>query len=152
MMHSAGHAMDKGEWSIDLNGLSWHDENHYTDNGVTKSYNETNPGVGASIAYRDDLDIKFGFFENSYREQSAYAGVYYHKDFYTDGGWTVAPGVSLLLVSGYDDTPEDAPVIAPIPILGVSFGHKSARFNLGYVPFGEVDFATLQLQIVPKYW
>lgn len=144
-------AMQQGEWSLDINGASWHAERRYNDDGTRRKYNQDNPGLGGSYAWRDWLDIKAGFFENSYYEDSVYAGVYLHKDYYA-GNWTVAPGLSLLLVSGYDDTPQDAPAIAPIPVLGVTFGHRALKLNLGLVPFGDVEFATLQLQISPQNW
>lgn len=145
------YAMDRGDWSLDINGLSWHSERRYSDNGQTLKYNQTNLGLGGSYAWSDDLDLKLGYFENSYREDSLYAGVYWHRDFHF-GDWTVAPGIALLLISGYEDTPENAPVVAPLAIPGVSFGHRAAKLNLGFVPFGKVNFAVLQLQLVPKYW
>lgn len=144
-------AMEEGAWSLDLNGASWHAERRYDDDGRRRKYNQSNIGIGASYAWRDWADIKAGFFENSYYENSVYAGVYLHRDYYA-GDWTVAPGISLLLVSGYDDTPQDAPVIAPLPVFGVTFGHRALKLSLGVVPFGDVEFATLQLQLVPKYW
>lgn len=144
-------AMEAGDWSLDLNGLSWHSERHYVDDGVAREYNETNPGLGASYAWHDDFDLKLGFFENSYYRDTVYAGVYWHRDFYW-GDWTLAPGVALLLVTGYDDTPRDAPVVAPLAIPGVSFGHRAVRLNLGFMPVGSVQFAVAQLQLVPAQW
>lgn len=148
---ASAHAMDAGDWSIDLNGLSRHSERHYSDNGVRRDYNESNLGIGGSYAWSDDLDLKLGVFENSYFRDTVYAGVYWHRDFYW-GDWTVAPGVALLLVTGYDDTPQDAPAVAPLAIPGVSVGHRAVRLNLGVVPVGSVQFAVAQLQVVPGYW
>ena len=59
---------------------------------------------------------------------------------------------ALLLTTGYQDTPEDAPVVAPLPIPGIAFGHRALRLNFGVVPFGNVNFAVLQMQIVPRHW
>jgi hypothetical protein len=144
-------AMDKGDWSLDINGASWHSHRRYNENGDIRKFNQTNLGVGGSYAWSDHVDLKLGFFDNSYEQNSFYAGAYLHKDFYS-GDWAVSPGIALLLVSGYDDTPEDAPTVAPIPLFGVAFGHRALKLNVGYVPFGEVDFATVQLQVVPKHW
>jgi len=163
-------ADEQREWSIDLNGLSVHSEDRYVEKGRSHAYNETNPGLGISIEWLEwngfveqtswtqwihragiDADIKFGFFENSYREDSIYAGVFLHKD-YGRGDWKLAPGLGVLLVTGYSDTPEDAPEVFPLPVLGLEVGHKAAKLNLGFVPWGNVDFATLQLQLVPRYW
>ncbi len=163
-------AAGQREWSIDFNGVSLHSEDRYVQNGVSREYNETNPGMGISIELTEwndivrksswtrwidragiDADIKFGFFENSYREDSLYAGAFLHKD-YGRGDWKLAPGLGLLLVTGYEDTPEDAPSVFPLPVLGVEVGHKAVKLNVGFVPWGDVDFATVQLQLVPRYW
>ena len=144
-------AMQTGEWSIDLNGLSWHSEDRYNDDGEKRRYNEGNAGLGGSYAWNDWIDIKAGFFENSYYKNSLYGGAFLHRDFYS-GAWTFAPGVSLLLVSGYDDTPQDAPVVAPILVPGVVFGPRAMKISLGFVPVGSVKFATLQLQFLPANW
>jgi len=137
-------AMKQGDWGLDLNLASRHSEDKY-DNG-TESYNEQNHGLGIAYGWRDDWDLKAGFFENSYEHTSAYAGAFWHRDFYW-GDWTVAPGVGLLLVTGYDNSPQNAPVVAPMLLPAVSFGHRALRANIGWVPFGEVDFFTLQLQL-----
>ena len=147
----AAGAMDAGDWSLDLNGLSWHSERSFSHEGVRREYNETNRGLGGSYAWNDDLDLKLGFFENSYYEDTVYAGVYWHRDFYW-GDWTVAPGVAFLLVTGYDDTPRNAPEVAPLAIPGVALGRRAVRLNLGFMPLGSVKFAVAQLQIVPAYW
>ncbi len=163
-------AGDLREWSIDLNGLSRHSESRYVENGVSRDYNETNRGLGATVEWLEwgdlvkrskwtqwidkagiDADIKFGFFENSYNKTSFYVGPFFHKDLGSDD-WKFAPGIGLLLTSGYDDTPEDAPPVFPLPVLGVELGHRAIKLNFGYVPWGEVDFVTVQLQFVPAYW
>ena len=134
-------ALEQGEWNFDLNVASKHSEESYG----SGDYNEENWGLGASYGYWDNLDLKFGFFENSYDKTSVYAGAFYHKDFYF-GDWTVAPGVGLLLATGYDDTPENAPVVAPILMPAITFGHRAVKANVGLIPFGQVKAATLQLQ------
>lgn len=158
------------EWSLDVNGLSKHSESRYDDDGVSREYNETNLGLGASIDWREwrdlvrrsawtqwiddagiDADLKIGFFDNSYDDTSFYAGSFFHKDL-GSGNWRFAPGVTVLLMSGYDDTPEDAPTVFPIAVFGLEVGHRALKLNIGYVPWGEVDVATVQLQLVPGYW
>lgn len=159
-----------GNWSLDINGVSKHSESRYTENGKAREYNETNTGLGASVEWLGwnqlvrrskwtdwidehgiDSDIKFGFFDNSYDETSLYAGLFLHKDLGSER-WKFAPGLGILMVTGYDDTPEDAPAIFPLPVFGLEFGHKALKFNLGYVPWGSVDFVTLQLQVSPAHW
>ena len=163
-------AEEKREWSLDVNGLSSHSESRYFENGVSKAYNETNPGLGVSIELHEwreavrryestqwvddfgvDLDFKVGFFDNSYKKTSIYVGPFFHKDL-GEGSWAFAPGLALLLISGYDDTPEDAPAVAPLPIFALEVGHRAMKLNFGYMPWGRVDLVTMQLQIVPAYW
>ncbi len=158
------------EWSLDLNGLSRHSESRYVEDGVSREYNETNLGLGASIEWREwrdlvrrsawarwiddagiDADLKFGFFDNSYDDISFYAGSFLHRDL-GSGNWRLAPGIAVLLMSGYDDTPEDAPTVFPIAVFGLEVGHRAVKLNIGYAPWGEVDVVTAQLQLVPGYW
>ena len=172
LIHSCGLAVagDRREWSIDINGLSQHSESRYVENGISRKYNETNRGLGATVEWLEwrglrkrwewarwiddwgiDADVKFGFFDNSYKEISFYAGPFLHKDL-AGGDWKFAPGVGLLLTTGYDETPEDAPPIFPLAVLGLELGHRAVKLNLGFVPWGEVQFATVQLQLLPAYW
>ena len=159
-----------GRWSVDINGVSKHSENRYFEDGQSRKYNETNMGLGGSVEWlgwnrlvrqspwtqwiaeaRIDVDIKAGFFDNSYDETSFYAGPFFHRDMGTED-WKFAPGLAVLMVTGYDDTPEDAPPIFPLPVFSLEFGHKALKFNLGYIPWGEVDLFTLQLQIIPDHY
>ena len=142
LLPTVSSAMDKGNWGLDLNLASRHSRDNYG----TGAYNEDNFGLGVAYAWRNDWDLKLGFFDNSYDKTSVYAGAIWHKDFYR-GNWTIAPGVGLLLVTGYENTPEDAPVVAPLLLPAVSIGHRAMRANIGYVPFGKVDFFTFQLQL-----
>lgn len=148
-------------WTLDVNGLSRHMESHYTDSGRTYHYNQTNNGLGASIEWDGwrrwldepvlDVDVTFGFYENSYDDTSFYVGTFVHREF-SHGDWIVAPGIKVLLLSGYDDSPQDAPAVFPLPLLGVEFGHRALKLHLGVLPFGEVPVATLQLQVAPGRW
>lgn len=146
---SAAHALDQGQWTLDINGASWHSENSYFHGGQNRQYNESNLGLGLSYGFHDNLDLKVGFFDNSYQKTSVYAGAFAHWDFYTqDRQWVISPGAFLLLASGYENTPENAPAIAPVPGFAVGVGHRKLRLNLGYIPFGQVQLATAQLQIL----
>lgn len=141
-------AMEQGEWSLDINGISWHSKDTYDDNGVQREYNESNPGAGFSYAWKDDWDIRAGGFENSYDEDSFYAGVHWHKDYYM-GDWTWAPGVNFFLISGYERRTDVPAVILPT----ITFGHKAMKLSLGLLPFGdEASVATLQLQLNFKHF
>lgn len=143
-MSSTSFAMDKGQTSFDLNIGSHHSDDTHS-GGI--AYNEDNYGLGASYAYEDWLDIKAGFFDNSYNKTSVYVGGSLNKD-YNFNGLVVSPSAALLLTTGYQDTPENAPAVAPIPLLGLAVGAGPVRANIGYVPFGETRVFTLQMQFI----
>jgi len=152
-LYPAANAMDKGEWTLDLNGASWHSERNYTYQGETSRYNQSNLGLGVTYAAHDNVDVKAGFFENSYDKTTLYAGIVLHQDFKSaDNQWILSPGFALLLASGYDDTPENTPAITPLGAFTLSAGHRVLRVTLGYAPFGEVDVVTAQLQYQFNAW
>lgn len=138
-------ALDVYEWTMDINTGSKHSDTSYAAN---QYYNEENKGFGVTYGYSNHIDIKFGFFENSYYNTSVYAGAVLNQDFYLFNNLVVSPGLGLMLSTGYDDTPIDAPVIAPIFHPSISFGLKSMRSTIGYIPYGEDKVITFQTQIL----
>ncbi|MGH1441762.1 MAG: hypothetical protein ACRBBR_16735 [Cellvibrionaceae bacterium] len=142
-------ALDSYEWSMDINTGSKHSDQSYKNSyGNNQYYNEDNEGFGITYGYKDYLDIKMGFFENSYFKTSTYIGAVLNKDFYIFNDIVISPGLGLMLTTGYDDTPIDAPVIAPIFHPSISFGHKLLRSTIGYIPYGEDKVITFQTQIL----
>ncbi|MGB1239439.1 MAG: hypothetical protein ACPG4U_14565 [Pseudomonadales bacterium] len=141
-------AMEQGEFTLDLNGFSKHSKSTYLENGTRHTYNETNPGLGVSYAYRDHLDIRVGGFENSYHRDSVYAGIHLHKDYYF-GDWTIAPGLNVFLISGYENRTDVPAILLP----SLTLGHNAVKINIGILPFGdEASVATFQLQLNFKYF
>lgn len=138
-------ALDLYEWTMDINTGSKHSDNSY---GSHQYYNEENDGFGVSYGYTKNIDLKVGFFENSYFKTSMYAGVVLNKDYYIFNNILISPGLGLMLSTGYDDTPIDAPLIAPIFHPSISFGHKALRSTIGYIPYGEDKVITFQTQIL----
>lgn len=136
-------AMKKGGYALDINLASHHSKDTYN-NGT--AYNEDNFGLGASYAWEDWLDLKAGFFDNSYNKTSTYVGAFVHKDF-RYGELVLSPGVAGFLMTGYDNTPENAPEVAPIPVFGLGVGYSRVKANLGYNPFGKVDVWMLQMSL-----
>jgi hypothetical protein len=140
--------MEKGEFSLDISGFSRHSKSTYNEDGLAHKYNETNPGIGFSYGLSDNLDLRIGGFENSYRRNSIYVGVNWHKDYYM-GDWTVAPGINLLLISGYSRRTDIPVAILP----SVTLGHRAVKLSFGLQPFGnESKVATFQLQFNFKYF
>jgi len=138
-------ALNVYEWSMDINTGSKHSDQTY---GNNRYYNEDNKGLGVSYGYTKYLDVKMGFFENSYFKTSTYAGLVLNKDFYIFNDILISPGLGLMLTTGYDDTPVNAPTVAPIFHPSISFGHKLIRSTIGYIPYGEDKVVTFQTQIL----
>lgn len=149
----AAHALNPGELTLDLNGASWHSESQYTYQGTTSHYQQSNPGLGLTYAFDDHINLTAGFFENSYRKTTVYAGAVIHQDFRSaDDEWVLSPGIALLLGTGYEDTPEETGTIAPVAAFSLSAGHKNLQLGLLYIPFGDVDMLGVQLQYHPADW
>ena len=72
-------ALDVYEWTLDINTGSMHGSSTY---GTNQYYNEDNDGFGITFGYSDNIDIKVGYFENSYHNESFYGGFVLNKDFY----------------------------------------------------------------------
>ncbi|MCJ8300475.1 MAG: hypothetical protein MJK13_16290 [Pseudomonadales bacterium] len=141
-------ALEKGEFTLDVSGFSKHSKSTYIDNGTAHKYNETNPGLGISYGLSDNLDFRIGGFKNSYDRDSVYAGLNWHKDFYS-GNWTVAPSINLFLISGYQRNSNIPVAILP----ALTFGHRAVKLSIGILPFGdESKVTTFQLQFNFKYF
>lgn len=137
------HALDLDEWTLDVNTASKHRTKTY---GLNKTYNEDNDGLGITYGYTPSIDIKLGYFDNSYHKRSVYLGASFNKDFYFHNKFVISPGIGLMFTTGYDDTPINAPVIAPIPHPSISFGFKTLRSTIGYIPSGD-GVLTFQTQV-----
>jgi hypothetical protein len=137
-------ALDQNEWTLDINTGSKHSKETYAKN---KYYNEENDGFGLTFGYSDMIDIKVGFFENSYEKSSIYGGAVFNKDYYLFNDIVVSPGVGLIFATGYHNTPVDAPMLAPIVYPTITIGHKTLRSTIGYIPYGEDTVFTFQTQI-----
>jgi len=137
------------EWTMDINTGSKHSDEAYQNNyGNNQYFNEDNSGFGVTYGYSEHLDVKMGFFENSYFNTSTYVGAVLNKDFYIFSDLVISPGLGLILTTGYDDTPINAPSIAPILHPSISFGHKLLRSTIGYIRYGEDEVYTFQTQIL----
>jgi|GEM_PF-3418021 len=137
------HALDPYEWTLDVNTASKHQIKTY-DRG--KKYNENNDGFGFTYGYTDSLDLKVGYFENSYNNTSVYAGFVVNKDFYIHDKFVISPGLGVLFTSGYDDTPLQMPFITPVLHPSLSIGFNTLRSTIGFIPSNN-NVITFQTQI-----
>lgn len=137
-------ALEPYEWTLDMNTGSKHSSDTY---GKNKYYNEENNGFGMTYGYSETLDIKAGFFDNSYNKTSFYGGAVFNHDYYVFNDMVISPGLGLIFATGYRNTPANAPAIAPILYPTITLGHKTLRSTVGYVPYGEDTVFTFQTQV-----
>ena len=118
---------------LDVNGYSWHSRDIYTSGGMSREYNSMNTGLGLTKQVSNHVDVSAGVYENSYYKTSVYGCANFHLNF-GGGALIVRPGVSVGIVTGYDNTPDNTGVVRPIvlPSLVASFNDFGVRF--GFVP------------------
>ena len=128
---------EKGDIWLDINLGSIHEQNNYFWEGEVRSYNEFNPGLGITYEINDLFDAKAGFFHNSYEELSSYVMIGFSPSVFSNSNsdWKVDVGGGIGLITGYDDTPEQAEEISPwlMAIVGIEYKERY-RFNIGYLP------------------
>lgn len=139
-------ALDVYEWTLDINTGSKHDSKTYGRNN-SKTYNETNNGIGFTFGYTHSIDIKLGYYENSYNKTSVYGGAVLNKDFYFHNDFVISPGFGFLMATGYEGTVKNAPALAPMLHPSISFGFRTLRSTIGYIPYGTNNVLTFQTQI-----
>ena len=147
MFAVSGAAVASDTW-FEVSGVSKHlQKSTYTWKGETKKFNETNIGLGLAKEVHDNVELKVGFYENSYNKTSKYAAGFVHANM-TYGDFKVKPGVVAGVVTGYDETPELANKVQPIAYAVIAVEYKSVRVNVGYLPSrlvgGNTDVATIQ--------
>jgi hypothetical protein len=156
---------DKPKWFIDFNVASFHNQEFfyteeertvtsynpylnpndpyqtYTYTEVVETpFNEDNFGLGVRYEAHENLDVSVGFYDNSFYNTSVYAGVEVH----TKRERWISVGASLALVSGYSGTPTET-IMFVLPM--VQIGPPQIGARIGYMPFGEVKFGTMQFYV-----
>ena len=137
------YSLEPYEWTLDVNTSSRHQRQTY---GNDKYYNENNNGFGLTYAYTESIDLKIGYFENSYHNTSAYGGLTLNEDFYIHDEFVISPGIGLMFSTGYQNTPLNAPLVVPIIHPSISIGFKTMRSTVGYIP-SRNPVLTFQTQI-----
>lgn len=132
---------------VDINIAS----KHFCDCG--DDLNEENFGLGVTYELNDFAEAKIGFYENSFYQHSNYAGVNF---FYTpptygySERWIVEPGVMIGLVSGYQQTANDALEISngvmPLVVPNIKLGYDPVNFMVGVTAVRGGGVFTLQAQ------
>jgi len=128
---------------LDLNIYSWHSKDYYIENDTKKEFSKSNPGVFLRYEVHKNLDIGAGLFYHSYEEWTPALGIEVH----TSRSKWVSIGTIIGYAPGYKDTPQNT-VMFVLPIVQIQTPTLPALgMRIGYSPFGEVDFGTVQLTL-----
>jgi len=111
---------------VDIHTASIHSDDLVEVDGTMYEINNTNPGIGITLDNTENVSLRFGTFENSYRNRSNYIAV----DSHTSGPLVV--GVSLGIVSGYALIPTDSNV-RPMLVPHIGYQLKRVRAELSYL-------------------
>jgi hypothetical protein len=126
---------DDRDYYVDMNIAS----RHFC--GCPDVNNERNFGAGLTVDFKNNWEVKTGFYKNSYSKQSAYvlANRYWESDLLS-GDWNLRAGVAAGLVYGYKDTGGYSESISfmehkiqPAILPNITLGYKNARIMLGFV-------------------
>ena len=90
--------------------------------------NESNFGIGLSFPIGEHTELRTGFFQNTWDITSFYGAAHWHT------GGPVAVGLTLGLVTGYDETPQTEMPLMPMAVPTVMFTASRARAEVGYIP------------------
>jgi len=105
----------------------------YIDEGVTREFNEQNLGLGISHEFIETLDLRVGFFDNSYHKTSFYLAGSVHTSYKKP----IALALQIGMATGYDNTPVGENNVVPFILPTISVNIKSFRGELGYIPWIE---------------
>lgn len=111
----------------------------FTDEGITREFNEQNLGLGISHEFIKHWDVRAGFFENSYYKTSLYLAGSLHTSYQKP----IALALQAGLATGYGGTPIGDGDLAPFVMPTVSVNIKSFRGELGYIPRTQSDASSV---------
>lgn len=142
LLTAAGaYADDTPKIWIDISWASWHNEDTYIEDGVEREFNEKNPGIFARYEIHQNIDIGAGMFKHSYDDWTSAIGIEVHTR--RDRGISI--GAIVGYAPGYKDTPADT-VLFVLPVAQAQLpGAPTIGLRAGYMPIGEVEFATVQV-------
>lgn len=108
-----------GDLWVDIHGLSIHSSSSYSYKQYSGDYNWANLGAGVGYALTPNVELKAGAYWNSYENLSVYAGARFGLRLPVgDSGVIVDPGLTVGVVTGYEDTPDEAAAIQPVILPG----------------------------------
>jgi opacity protein-like surface antigen len=136
---------EKGKLSVVFSVASRHfGWREFRENGVDRTFNEFNPGVGLEYRLNDTFHVEAGTYKNSLYRTSMYASIAAE----TNGSKFLGAGVQAGVLTGYD---MPAPVAA-IPYL--RFGSRDDKVNVKVnviPPIKDVTPFTLGAQVRIKF-
>lgn len=143
-----------GDVWLDLNLGSKHfgGSDGYCYQGTCGSLNQNNPGIGMSYEYTDNVELKAGYYENSYFKTTAYLAVTASAN-YRSHGFSLSPGLTVGVVTGYDETRVMADQVQPVAMASLKLQYREVRAILTYLPMRQVvgvgnDMVAMQVGIM----
>ena len=97
-------------------------------------YNEVNTGLGIMFPLDEYTEVGFGGFINSYNKETLYTGF----DIHTTSRAPVRYGVSMAVMTGYEDTPNPSRIMI---LPNLTIGNEYVRLKIGVLP-GPVSLVT----------
>lgn len=119
---------------IEIHGLSKHSKSTYND-GQEREFNEINIGAGVMFPVTEHVELGFGQFKNSYNINTQYAGF----DWHTTSRAPVRYGVSVAIMTGYENTPTPSNIMV---LPNLTIGNGNVRLKIGVLP-GPTSLVTL---------
>jgi len=104
------------------------------ESGELEQYNETNPGLGLSYQFNNNLEVRGGGYKNSHNANSFYLG----GAAYTSSRRLLSIGAAAGVVTGYDGlilNPDfEYKKVQPFAMPTVYINTKRVRTEIGYLP------------------
>jgi hypothetical protein len=134
---------------LDVHLTTSHTKRSYTDqSGKDIEYNQNNFGLGLALPVYTNIDVRAGFFKNSFNNTSVYAGA----DFYVNRSRYFTYGVNAGVASGYENTPAQTSTLAPMLMPHVTFKVNNFRSEIGYIPaFNQSQVAFLTFSVGTRF-
>lgn len=129
-LSSVAVAEDK-DYFLDVNLAS----KHFCEATCPTVNNERNWGVGLTVDFKNNWEVKVGAYKNSYSEDSVYALANRYWDFSSSNGdWIIRPGIAVGLVYGYQGTAGEMKDLA----------FANDKIQLGFLPNVVIGYRRLR--------
>jgi len=132
---STGVVAGERDYYLDVNLAS----KHFCESSCPTVNNERNFGLGLTVDFKNNIELKVGGYKNSYSLDSGYVLVNYYREWKRDH-WTLRAGAAMGLVYGYKGTEGELRGVSfanheiqPGILPNVTIGYKHAQAMIGCV-------------------